>query len=111
MNSGPSLRRRRIKSGYGSPFVEKHAKLLGMPWVIAMKAHVASSGSRFQRTIVEEDAILISGKPIERLFQSQNTVRWGKKRERRRILSGSTIPCVSDSHVLFAKPSRSQNRS
>jgi hypothetical protein len=111
MNSGPLLRRRPIKSGYGWLFVEKRAKLLDMRWVIVMKSPVANYGSRYQRTIVGEDVILISGKPIERSFQPQSTVQSEKKPEKPHILNGSTIPCVSDWHALFAKLSRSQNRS
>src|SRR6266487_2068132 len=110
MNSGHSLQKRRIKSGFGWHFVERHGKLLAMPLALVMKRHVANSGALFRPSIGVVPVTPTFGRPIKRSFQSPNTVQVEKRVDKRHILSDSTIHCASAWHVSFAKRSRSQNQ-
>src|SRR5215211_8659544 len=110
MNSGHSLQKRPIKSGFGWHFVERHGKLLDMLLAIVMKLPVASSGALFQPSIGVVHVTPTFGRPIKRSFRSPNTVQVEKEPGKRHILSDSTIHCASAWHVWFAKRYRSQNR-
>src|SRR6266498_1759223 len=110
MNSGHSLQKRRIKSGFGWHCVERPGTLLAMPLAIAVKRHVASSGALFRPSIGVVHVTPTFGRRIKRSFRSPNTVQVEKRVDKRHILSASTILCASAWHVSFARRYRSQNR-
>ena len=110
MNSGHSLQKRRIKSGFGWHCVERPGKLLAMRLAIVVKRHVASSGALFRPSIGVVHVTPTFGRRIKRSFRSPNTVQVEKRVDKRHILSDSTIHCASAWHVSCAKRDRSQNR-
>ena len=110
MNSGHSLQKRRIKSGFGWHFVERPGELLAIPLAIVVKRHVASSGALFRPSIGVVHVTPTFGRRIKRSFRSPNTVQVEKRVDKRHILSDSTIQCASAWHVSCAKRYRSQNR-